>query len=175
MKPARVLTKFEKTFATWESALRSRPDEAFARKLDASAWTLGEVCDHVAFVSEFFLREIDPLAAGKGQHEKVSMAGRFIFLVGSFPPVRIKVPELPEGLERIARPEEIGKAEAERRFADIGSETRRLAAVAASADPKLRSRHPVAGFVNATQWYQLSEMHMRHHIRQLRRIQNELG
>ena len=49
-----------------------------------------------------------------------------------------------------------------------------LDALIAAADPKLRKRHPVAGFLNAQQWYAFSEMHMRHHLRQLKRIEKQL-
>ncbi|MHC4493171.1 MAG: DUF1569 domain-containing protein, partial [Planctomycetota bacterium] len=88
-----------------------------------------------------------------------------------FPPFRLKVPSnLPDHLKRASDPDSPPKAEALERFATVARRTRDLCDAVAAAPRGLRSKHPAVGWVNARQWYQLSEMHMRHHLRQLRRI-----
>ena len=45
-----------------------------------------------------------------------------------------------------------------------------LRGVAADAEPGLRRPHFALGFMNARQWYAFQEMHLRHHLRQLARL-----
>ncbi|MHC4342756.1 MAG: DUF1569 domain-containing protein, partial [Planctomycetota bacterium] len=119
----------------------------------------------------------ETIATGEGEQRG---GGMFTFImcdvVKSFPPFRFKVPpNLPASYEKIATPESVTKGEALEHFEAVARRTRDMCDAIASAPEKLRSKHPAAGWCNARQWYQLSEMHMRHHLRQLRRIEKALG
>ncbi len=172
MDPRKLLAKTEKTLAVWQDALERSDDRAFDSAPDGGGWTLGQVCDHVTVVSLAFLDAVAALTRGEGEERGGSlMATVMCGIVGSFPPVRLKVPSnLPDEVKRAAAPDSLPKAEALKRFALVARRTRDLCDAVAAAPRGLRSQHPVLGWINARQWYQLSEMHMRHHLRQLRRL-----
>ena len=126
----------------------------------------------MTLVSSAFLDAVEALKRGEGEER----GGSFLALVmcdifRSFPPIRLRVPtNLPDEVKRAATPDSLPKAEALERFAEVARRTRELCDAVAAVPRGLRMEHPAAGWVNARQWYQLSEMHMRHHLRQLRRL-----
>ncbi|MHC4974480.1 MAG: DinB family protein [Planctomycetota bacterium] len=172
MDARKVLMKTEKTYAVWRDALEKTDDQNYERAPAAGGWTLGQISDHVTLVSSAFLDAVEALARGEGEERRGSfLATLMCGVFGSFPPVRLKVPgNLPDEVKRAANPDSLPKAEALERFAVVMRRTRDLCEAVAAAPRGLRMQHPAAGWVNARQWYQLSEMHMRHHLRQLRRL-----
>jgi hypothetical protein len=172
MDPRKVLDKTEKTYAIWRNATESRDEQDFARAPDDGGWSLGQLCDHVSLVSSAFLDAAKALARGEGEERGGSfLAAVMCGVFRSFPPVRLKVPtNLPDEVKRAAAPDSLAKADALERLATVMQRTRILCDAVAAAPRGLRSEHPVLGWINARQWYQLSEMHMRHHLRQLRRL-----
>ncbi|MHC4549283.1 MAG: DinB family protein [Planctomycetota bacterium] len=175
MDPRRVLTRFDRTYATWRASLAGQSEEGFDRKRAAGGWTLGQVCDHVTATSQAFLDGAEALLRGEGEKRGRSLLVTVMTGIGSFPPFRFKVPpDLPDALQRLADPDPLTKARALERFSALERRTHALCEVIAAAPRELRSQHPAAGWVNAREWYQLSEMHLRHHLRQLHRIEKEL-
>jgi len=166
-----VLAKTEKTCALWREDLESRDEQDYGRAPPAGGWTLGQLCDHVTLASNTFLDAVEALTRGEGEERRGSLLAAVMCGVGSFPPFRLKVPpNLPDEIKRAANPDSLPGTDALERFAAIARRTRDLCDTVAATPRRLRSEHPVAGWVNARQWYQLSEMHMRHHLRQLKRI-----
>ncbi|MEE8106059.1 MAG: DinB family protein [Planctomycetota bacterium] len=176
MDMQRVLHKFETTSGTWRQALARRTDECFSKERADGEWTLGQACDHVTSVSLKFLEGAEALARGEGQPGRTGLMPKIMInLVGSLPPGRFKVPNnLPPEFATFATPNPITKTEAIARFEEVERRHRELLDPVSAASPKTCSKHPAAGWLNAGQWYKLSEMHMRHHLRQLRRIEKDL-
>jgi hypothetical protein len=171
-----VRAKTLRTCGLWDDALGHIEPDAFAQQTGASDWTLGQVCDHVLTISELFLDGAEALARNRGETRPGSLFGKFICLLGSFPPVRIKPPtDLPIEFRCAAKPDSIRKDVALARFDAVTRRTQELHDAVEASPRALRSQHPAAGWINAQQWYQLSEMHMRHHLRQLRRIEKALA
>lgn len=177
MHPRKLLRKWHKTYGVWHAALARHDDEDFTKVPAEGGWTLGQVCDHVAMASQGFMDSAEALAGGAGEPgHRNAMAFVMVDMVGSFPPGRFQVPpNLPPQFEKFAQPETLSKAEAMQRFAAVTERMDALVETIAAAPPKLRSKHPAAGWLKARQWYQLIEMHARHHLRQLRRLGKELA
>lgn len=175
MDVRKVLAKIEKTEAAWNEALQRRTEDCFAKPRGDGEWTLGQACDHVTAVSMGFLDAAEALTRGEGEERRAGLMTTMMVGMGSLPPARFKVPpNLPPEFAKFAHPDPLTKAEALERFATVADRHKSLYEAVAAAPPRLRSKHPAAGWVNAAQWYKLSEMHMRHHLRQLRRIEKEL-
>lgn len=171
MDPRKVLAKAEETHARWREALQGRDEGDFERTPAGGGWSLGQVSDHVTLVSSAFLDAVEALARGEGEERGGSFRAALVCGVfRSFPPLRLKVPpNLPDEVKRAATPDSLSRAEALERFETVARRARELCDRVAAAPPRLRLEHPVLGWANARQWYQLSEMHMRHHLRQLKR------
>jgi len=176
MDMQRVLQKLEKTSGAWRAVLERHTDECFSKERASGEWTLGQACDHVTGASLAFLDGAEALTRGEGKEGRAGLLPAFMIgVVGSLPPGRFKVPpNLPPEFAKFGTPEPMTKTEAIKRFEEVERRHRALLGPVAAASPKLRSKHPAAGWLNASQWYKLSEMHMRHHLRQLRRIERDL-
>jgi len=171
-----VLAKLEKTCGQWQAALEGHDEGCFTKAAKPGAWTLGQVCDHVTRASRIFLDSAQALCAGVGEtHSGSLFTGLTFGVFRSLPPLRFRVPaDLPEEFAKLEAPDPMTRAAAQERFAAILDRTRGLCEGVNAAPRSLRSNHPAAGWLNALQWYQLSEMHMRHHLRQLRRLEKTL-
>lgn len=176
MDMQRVFQKFEKTSGAWREVLSRRTDECFSKQRAHGQWTLGQACDHVTSVSLKFLEGAEALARGEGKEGRAALLPKFMIdVIGSLPPGRFKVPpNLPAEFAKFATPGPLTKEQATARFLEVERRHRELLDPVAAASPKICSKHPAAGWLNAGQWYKLSEMHMRHHLRQLRRIEKDL-
>jgi len=92
--------------------------------------------------------------------------------MGGLPPMRIRVPveKLPPELHIFAKPEQRSKPEGLARLAGVVEQMRTLAGVVDGSTKTCRRHHPASGWLNALQWFQMTEMHMRHHLRQVDRL-----
>ena len=173
MKADRVQRKFESTLATWRARLGPRPEADFGRRPAGGGWCLGQVCDHLKSASDLLLGEAEKCARGEGERKGAQVMPAMITLFGSLPPGRFKVPDKPE-LRKLAEPRELTKDAALECLGAMGKRVTELRDPGAAAPRNLRRRHPAAGWMNAVQFYQVAEMHLRHHLRQLARIERAL-
>jgi hypothetical protein len=153
----------------YKAALERYTPEQLQYKSAPDQWSIGQMYSHVIMAALFFF--IDNAEKCLKNHktgtgDKTRM-GKIMFLFGSFPPMRFKMPkriavephqpknlqEIREGLDNLlARMEEVKQ----RLDTDF--------------DPEKKRENPVFGWLNALEWWQLMEMHFRHHLRQKNRI-----
>lgn len=155
---------------TYRAYLGHIPDALFQQTPAAGGWSYSEVYSHIFDASLLSLMAMQECISGKGENRPVSLAARLILLFGRFPPmIRFKVPKRLE-----SRVKKITKAEA---LQLIGQFETRLAEVYAklgTADPNSKTAHPRLGFLNAPQWLRFTEIHLRHHLKQLNRLENSI-
>ena len=90
-----ILSQFEKTAGLWLASLNQYTEEQFAKKPDADSWSIGQVYNHlVAGTRLYHLQQIALCLNGKQIEKNVrkTIPGNLTFFLGSFPPMRIKVP-----------------------------------------------------------------------------------
>lgn len=170
MKPGTSLAKFETSHAEWVSVVSSLSPYAVVRRPPNGGWTIGQVCDHVGVVAETLLGQAERCANGEGERRSTSWMAKLLFAYGSFPPIRIKLPELPAEHRAIGQPEELDRDEALARLDRVAQRMRDLVEPVARSDPGAKLPHPAEFWLNAETFYQCNEMHVRHHLRQLRRL-----
>jgi len=175
MKTAKsILFQFEKTAKIWLSAIDHYSEEQFIKKRDADTWSVGQIYNHlVNGTLSYTLQQVEQCLDGSKTERNGSktLPGKLTFMLQSFPPIRIKVPpseiytpKQPENIEVMSTGLEkliVKMRETEKKLSGAG-ETRKTA-------------HPAFGFLNAREWFQLIEMHFRHHLRQKKRLDNFLA
>ncbi|MCY0870562.1 MAG: DinB family protein, partial [Firmicutes bacterium] len=97
--------------------------------------------------------------------------GRELFRVGSFPPIQIKVPPSPQYTPM--QPE--SKEEIRAGMQEVIVRMRSIAPALDDIPAENTVEHPRFGYLNAKEWFQLTEMHYRHHRHQLNRLKEFLG
>lgn len=170
---ARSLGELETLSAWWLEELDRYSEEDLKRVPFDGSWTMGQLYQHlVDAVVSFAVPKIDhclepgrePATSGK------TLVGSLFFLIGGFPPIRVKVP----GRRDYAPRQPESKDEARLAFAGSMDAARAAAARAAAALPGRKSRHPAFGMLDAAEWVEVMRMHAAHHVRQKRRIDEAL-
>lgn len=170
MDAAGILAKFEQTHATWRGRLGPLSDEDVARVPEGGGWCVGRICHHLGSVSDMLLGNAERCAAGDGEDKGFQFQPWMITVVGSLPPTRIHVPDLPPDLNHLANPEPLTKDEGLARLDGMHERMRTLQPRVQVASKRCRREHPVGGWLNAREWYHMNEMHLRHHLRQFARL-----
>jgi DinB superfamily len=169
-KIQKIHSDFEKVYQIWETELQQCSDAQLAKKETDDSWTLGQVYVHlINSTLNFHLKQLETCVSnaenkGKSKSFKGFMA---YYLLKGFPPIKIKVPpsdfytpkvptsrqELLDGLAKVKV--EMEKAQTKFTSNLLG-----------------KTPHPAFSYLNAEEWYQLVEMHWRHHLRQKTAIEN---
>jgi len=159
--------------ADWREALEKTTDARLIAPTESGQWTLGQVYAHIIDATELMVvpqiekcMSPDWRSTSKGK----TLAGFGVFALGSIPPIRIRfrpspdyAPKQPESREAIR----VALDRMEARLLDLSA---RLVDIPADR----RARHPLLGMLNAAEWLEFAQMHLRHHHRQRRRLERIL-
>ncbi|HXI11075.1 MAG TPA: DinB family protein [Thermoanaerobaculia bacterium] len=173
MTSEQVVARFDRTTTDWLDSLGRYCDDDLRRPgPDPEGWNLGQVYSHIIEATESLaipsIRKcLDP--ERKSSPGSMNIAGRLIFFIGSFPPVRIRFKPRPDYV-----PSDITVDDAKAGLIRTRDAIRSISGSIEKADPLRRARHPAFGPLNAQQWLLFAEMHLRHHLRQKRRIDKAL-
>ncbi len=173
-KPSIYYRRFVEVSDIWEKALERYSDQQLAAVAPSQTWSMGQVYMHLfEGTQQFQLKKmeeaLDPEAPVAG---KKKLVGSIMFFFDSFPPMRIKVPASSEYTPRAPGNKE-----------EIFRTIERLKQLVYQSAEKLhqiesftgKAFHPAFGWLTALEWFALIPMHIRHHLRQKRRIDRELG
>ena len=136
-------------------------------------WSIGQVYNHLTQGTERFhfvkAREclVSDLNLGSGK----TMPGKIVFLIGGFPPSKIKVPPSPQYTPTV--PENKTKLASE--LNGLKNSFSEIALMIDESNTKGKTPHPALGFLTATEWLKLVIMHFKHHRRQKQRLDTYLG
>lgn len=149
--------------------------EEFGTKPGENFWSLGQVYRHIALVTHQCLANIDLCTAQQGKNKKTALGPALFSWMGSFPPVKIRVKKIQEGVEHLYTPAETSIEEAIQLLQASIEQMELYLPMAEAAPQHQRIKHWAGGWFTARQWYQSAEMHIRHHLRQKKRIDAFLG
>lgn len=169
-----MLRDFETTAAIWKEWLGKYGEDEFVRIPDDGGWSIGQVYYHLVHgTRQYHFRQIAQCLEGRGTviAGGKKFPGRVMFALGSFLPVRVTVPPS----EAYTPKQPAGIASMKAGLEALCDGMRETAPLIRNAAPDMKAAHRVLGFLNAAEWYQLVEMHFRHHLRQKKRIDRFLG
>ncbi|MEM8940000.1 MAG: DinB family protein [Bacteroidota bacterium] len=168
MNNIKTLKKFREVFESWEVELKGYEFQTLLKKPNAESWSLGQVYIHlINSTLDFHLKQVQFCLENSENSEKSKNLKGFIVykLLGSFPPIKIKVPasenytpEQPESIEQIIEG-----------FAKVRAKME-LTLQKLTTEKQGKTKHPGFQYLNGNEWYRLVEMHFRHHKRQKERI-----
>ncbi|WP_214749058.1 DinB family protein [Exiguobacterium sp. s189] len=158
------LTHFKKTLLHY-----SEPDLRY--KCSPTIWSIGQMYDHIMLVANEYLDEVDHCLQEDGQlgGEKTPF-GEKLFREGGFPPIKI---ELPPEMNQPPNNTDTNEQLLGRMTALI-SRMDALEARLGDATDDRKTFHGGFGWLNAREWFELVEMHTRHHRRQQQELEGWL-
>lgn len=167
MNAAKIMVSLHHIVDAYKAKLSSYPDEIFQLTPPIKGWSYSEVYSHIFDSSLLSLIALENSANGKGEDMPTHFVVKLILLLGSLPPAKkYKVPKrLVERVKKISKPEAMDFIlEFEKTLADNYP-------LVASANENCKTKHPRLGYLNAKQWLRFIEIHLKHHLKQLIRIE----
>lgn len=165
MSPTEVYPNLETVVNQYISSLDDYSDEQFFFKKDEETWSLGQMYEHLTVSSQFFFLAncVRCLEKRKGQEggEKNEF-GEKLFTKGSFPPVKLKIPDAIRGPEPVAKTKEEYRSILKK----ILTDSQNLIEAVSNDDGSYKALQVAMGWLDAKEWFYLHEMHYRHHLRQ---------
>jgi hypothetical protein len=144
----------------------------FKKKVSSTSWTIGQIYDHLLVYSqEVHLKAIQECLQSKDttvNKEGKSLKGMIQFAIGGYLPLKhksnpYKEPGQPLSTEKVKD--------------DFYRFLKVVYKVAKEIDykkPAKKVKHPTLGYLSAEEWFQLIEMHFRHHVRQKKKLDHEV-
>lgn len=155
----------------WLKELDFYGTNQFKKKVNPTSWTIGQIYDHLLIYSqEVHLKAIQECLQMKDSNikEGKSLKGMIQFAYGGYLPFKYKSnpykePSQPLSTEKVKD--------------DFYRFLKVVYKVAKEIDykkPTKKVKHPSLGYLSAEEWFQLIEMHFRHHVRQKKKLDNEV-
>ncbi|TVR84522.1 MAG: DinB family protein [Saprospirales bacterium] len=173
METTQILLKFREHVHIWKVTADNYELSDLKKKPKDSSWSLGQVCMHVIMAHEkFFMTNAQKCLQKKGTKTRrgKNIMGKFIFLLKSIPPVRLKMPKS----VAFEPPQPESKEQLHQRFDQMVAMMEEVERQLADADLTIKTRHPALGMMNALEWFKGAEMHIRHHFMQMKRLEKFL-
>jgi hypothetical protein len=166
-----ALQAFEQSVERYIDELNHFSTEQLLAKPSEEEWSIGQMYVHLIRSAQYMhLRNVDQCIAGS---EAVSVGtgvktenGKAVFALGSFPPIRIRVPASPQYTPQ--QPD--NKEQLIAGLQDVVERMKRTEPTLVQAPQENTVAHPNFGALNAVEWFLLIEMHYRHHFLQLERL-----
>jgi hypothetical protein len=156
--------------ATIDQCLRALEKYSLPRllmKYDPKKWSLGQMFLHIVESTDFFLDNVGTcLGVMKDAGEPTTERAQRVFAANELPDIEIVGPASndrtpqPESIESLREGLTKLKLRAEQVKYNLEGDP-----------PSGKVKHPGLGFFNAGEWYQFADIHIRHHLRQLPRME----
>lgn len=165
-----LLYAFNETIQKWIDCLDDYTLEMLCQKPATDSWSLGQVYTHITDDTAYFAQQMRASLLTNADGEK-QMHGRarIMFRNNEFPDLMIAGPATNTF---IRQPE--SKVELRQKLLAIKREVSTLYAGVDISHAAGKTRHPGLLFFNSLDWLQFAEMHLRHHFRQKKRIDEKL-
>jgi hypothetical protein len=165
-----LLRQFNETIEKWIAWLDDYTLEMLYQTPQAGSWSLGQVYIHIIDDTRYFAGQMGDSLPGNANGEKeMHEDAKVMFRNNEFPDALLTGPSTNA---HIRQPE--SKHELWQNLVSIKDEVNKLFSGFNAEKAKGKTRHPGLLFFNALEWLQFAEMHMRHHFRQKKRIDEAL-
>lgn len=156
------------TIDEWISVLERYSFETLIQKPDVENWSLGQVTAHIINESAFYMQQVEAcLNSNENSSCQMTEEASVMFDQNSFPDIKIK---RDVSLSQYYQQPE-NKPEILAKMQQLKARLNHLVTKIETSAYRGKTRHPGLGYFNALQWMQFTEMHMRHHLRQKKRIE----
>ncbi|ANC77558.1 hypothetical protein ABE65_012420 [Fictibacillus phosphorivorans] len=152
-----------KLIETYKSFLQNYSQEQLRYIPEQGVWSVGQMYDHLNVVAHEYLDCVEDCEkADEEEHQGKTEFGEYLFNIGCFPPIKIK---LPEELDAPSDNSE-SKEEIIEEIDRLMNRMRELETRVGKINPQYKMKHGGFGWLNAQEWLSLVGMHFRHHLRQ---------
>jgi hypothetical protein len=158
------------TIDTWITALEQYSFVQLCIQPSPGSWSLGQVYMHLINATGYFITQAKTcLSNNDHATEEASPAAKAMFLRNDLPD---KIIEGPPSNALTTQPN--SKQQLITGLMNLKDELTAVDALISESPFNGKTKHPGLHYFNAQQWLQFAEMHLRHHLRQKKRIDDYL-
>lgn len=161
-----------KLIETYKGFLEEYSLEQLRHIPDQGVWSISQMYDHLIIVAHEYLDSVEACAtaAGEQNHGKKTEFGEYLFNIGGFPPIKIKLPD------ELDTPPDNTKIKADilLELDLLMKRMKELKMKVNDINPNYKDEHGGFGWLNAQEWFDLVGMHFRHHLRQKYELDQKL-
>jgi len=160
-----------KLIETYKGFLQKYSLEQLRHIPEQGVWSIGQMYDHLIVVAHEYLDSVEACATAVGEQKQGKTEfGEYLFNIGGFPPIKIKLPaELDTPPDNTKIKEDI--------MLELDQLMKRMKELKMNVDdinPNYKDEHGGFGWLNAQEWFALVGMHFRHHLRQKYELDQKL-
>ncbi|MBS1934132.1 MAG: DinB family protein [Bacteroidetes bacterium] len=162
-----LIDDFNNTIDTWINELQHYSFEKLIIRPGEESWSLGQVYMHIINETKWYIGQIEIcLSNNENASGQMKEGGKIIFANNSFPDLKIKG----DVLTAANMPQPTNKEELQKELQSLKLRMSVLWNEIVTSKFIGKTTHPGNGYFNAREWFQHAEMHLRHHLRQKKRI-----
>ncbi|MBU0903849.1 MAG: DinB family protein [Firmicutes bacterium] len=161
-----------KLIETYKGFLEEYSPEKLRHIPDQGVWSINQMYDHLIVVAHEYLDSVEACALAVGEQKQGKTEfGEYLFNIGGFPPIKIKLPD-----EMNAPPDNTKMKEDIMLELDLlMKRMKELKKIIDDINPNYKDKHGGFGWLNAQEWFDLVGMHFRHHLRQKYELDQQLS
>ena len=173
MNIARERKAIDAALDDYRARLDTIPDELFTETPPGGGWSYAEVYAHIMKATLSSSIALERCSHGNCEPTKkgLNLIGRLMMFTGSFPPVRVKVPEAAAAK---MSGEKLSKEDAKNLLIKCRKRIDDTMPLIKASSSNFRSKHPRLGMLTAGQWFKFIRIHLYHHLKQLKRIEKKI-
>jgi hypothetical protein len=161
-----TIENFNRTIDIWIKALEGYGYDQLTARPSPASWSIGQVYMHLLEDTSYYIEQILVCVTNIDHaSDQATSAGKIMLLNNDFPD------ELLEGSPANAyMPQPEGEEQLMKDLLNLKAEMNNAAVLISQSKVQGKARHPGLGYFSANEWLQFAEMHLRHHLRQKKRI-----
>ncbi|HEY2726442.1 MAG TPA: DinB family protein [Parafilimonas sp.] len=165
-----IINNFNYTIDTWLQAIQQYSFKQLCTQPDANSWSLGQVCMHLANDTNWFIEQIKNCISNNDNADETMLPfAQIMFTNNSFPDEQLT------NSANANMPQPKNKEDLLQLFINLKKYMNDAAMQIKSSKLKGKTKHPGFNYFNANEWLQFAEMHLRHHLKQKKRIEEYLN
>jgi len=161
-----LIENFNHTIDNWINALKWYNYAQLTTKPSPSRWSIGQVYMHLLDDTYYYIEQIQVCVANNDHaSDHATPEGKIMLLNNDFPD------EILEGSPSNAfMPQPESKEQLMSDLLNLKMSMNNAATLISESPFHGKTKHPGLDYFNANEWLQFAEMHLRHHLRQKKRI-----
>ena len=162
----KLIDSFSNTIDTWITELEHYSFPELTATPFTGGWSMGQLYMHLILETNFYIEQIHScISSNANAAQPLGARARELFIINSFPDEKIEGPPsnafVPQPGSKQQLVQALGNVKA----------AMNAAAVAISASQfHGKTQHPGFNYLTAAEWLQLADIHLRHHLRQKKRL-----
>ena len=161
-----LIENFNRTIDNWIRALEGYDYDQLTARPSPTSWSIGQVYMHLLDDTSYYIEQIQICVTNNDHaNDQATSAGKIMFSNNDFPN------EILEGSPTNAyMPQPDGKDQLMANMLNLKMALNNAATLISESLFHGKTQHPGLGYFSAHEWLQFADMHLRHHLRQKKRI-----